>query len=198
MRRLACLVAAIAVAAACQPVKSPRQSVTSAAAPAPAAPAAPAPGRTAAFVEPVAFAPIGHPAGACMTEEEIAAEQTIRLHTAMMVTGLTCHGFYREPTLFDRYQQFTVENEGRLSAAQDAIGTFLARYRSGNGNRLFGTYQTQVANAESRLVAAASAPTYCRLRRDQYYSATNFTEIDLDAYVDLMVDHHRDSYRVCR
>ncbi len=151
-----------------------------------------------AFVEPVTFAPIGHPSGACMTEEEIAAEQTVRLHTAMMVTGLTCHSFYREPALFDHYQQFTVEHEGSLGAAQNAIGGFLARYRSGNRNRLFDTYQTEVANAESRLVADASAPTYCRLRRDQYFTAANFTEVDLGAYVDLMVDHHRESYRVCR
>jgi len=190
MRRLALLVAVIAVAAACQPEKSPRQSTASAAA------AAPAAGQTAAIVEPVTFTPVGHPAGACMTEEEIAAEQTIRLHTAMMVTGLTCHGFYREPALFNRFQDFTIENEVRLGAAQDAIGTFLARYESGRG--LFDTYQTQVANAESRLVAEASAPTYCRLRRDQFYTASTFTEVDLEAYVDLMVDHHRDSYQVCR
>ena len=128
----------------------------------------------------------------------MAAEQAIRLHTSMMVTGLTCHNFYREPTLFDRYQQFTVAHESRLGAAQDTIGRFLARYRSGNRNRLYDTYQTQVANAESRLVADASAPTYCRLRRDQYYTATDFTQADFDAFVDLMVNHHRDSYRTCR
>lgn len=185
MRRLAVLVAAIVVAAACQSEKSPRQSRASAA----------PPPQSTAIVEPVTFSPIGHPAGACMTEEEIAAEQMIRLHTAMMVTGLTCHGFYREPTLFERFQDFTIENEDRLGAAQDSIGTFLARYRSGRG--LFDTYQTLIANAESRLVAEASAPTYCRLRREQFYTASTFTEVDLDTYVELMVDHHRDSYRIC-
>lgn len=194
MRRIACLVAVIAVAASCQSSKSLRQSMTPAVAPT----AAQEPARTTAFIEPVTFAPIGHPSGACMTEDEIAAEQTLRLHTAMMVTGLTCHSFYREPALFDHYQSFTVAHEGRLGAAQDTIGGFLSRYRSGNQNRLFDSYQTEIANAESRLVADASAPTYCRLRRDQYFAATNFTEIDLDAYVDLMVDQHRESYRVCR
>lgn len=175
-------------------MKSPRQSVAAVAPPV----TAPVPVRATTFAEPVAFAPIGHPSGACMTEEEIAAEQTIRLHTAMMVTGLTCHGFYRDPALFEHYQTFTDEHGRRLGAAQDTIGAFLSRYRSGNGNRLFDTYQTQIANAESRLVADASAPTYCRLRRDQYFTAADFSEVDLDAYVDLMVDQHRESYRVCR
>lgn len=192
MRRLAILLAAALLAAACQTDKSPRQATTTAAPP-PAEPSY----RTA-VAEPVTFAPIGHPDGACMTEDEMAAEQAIRLHTSMMVTGLTCHNFYREPALFDRYQQFTLDHQGRLGAAQDTIGRFLARYRSGNRNRLYDTYQTEVANAESRLVAAATAPTYCRLRRDQYFTATDFTQADFDAFVDLMVDHHRDSYRVCR
>ena len=133
-----------------------------------------------------------------MTEEEIAAEQIIRLHTAMMVTGLTCHGFYRDPKLFERYQDFTDAHGGRLGAAQDTIAEFLSRYRQGNSSRLFDTYQTELANAESRLVADASAPTYCRLRRQQYFTAADFSRAELDDYVDYMVDHHRESYRVCR
>lgn len=195
MRRFVILAAMVVVAASCQTAKSPRQSVASAS---PPTAAAPTQSYRQAFAEPATFSPIGHPSGACMTEDEIAAEQAIRLHTAMMVTGLTCHGFYREPTLFDRYQQFTFDHEGRLGAAQDTISRFLARYQSGNRSRLYDTYQTQVANAESRLVADASAPTYCRLRRDQYYTAAEFTEAEFGAFVDLMVNHHRDSYRVCR
>lgn len=194
MRRLLVLAALIVVAASCQSTKSTRQSVASTSPQS----AAPTQSYREAFAEPANFSPIGHPSGACMTEDEIAAEQAIRLHTAMMVTGLTCHGFYREPTLFDRYQEFSFEHAGRLGAAQDTIGQFLARYRSGNRDRLYDTYQTQVANAESRLVADASAPTYCRLRHDQYYTASDFTEADFSAFVDLMVDHHRDSYQVCR
>lgn len=192
MPRLTILLAAGLLLAACQTDKSPRQSIST------ATPPPAASGYRTAVAEPVTFSPIGHPDGACMTEEEMAAEQAIRLHTSMMVTGLTCHSFYREPTLFDRYQQFTFEHQGRLGDAQDTIGRFLARYRSGNRDRLYDTYQTQIANAESRLVADASAPTYCRLRRNQYYTAADFTQADFDAFVDLMVNHHRDSYRVCR
>ena len=192
MRSLALAIAAALLVGACQTDKSPRQSVATTASP-PAAPSL----RTA-VAEPVTFSPIGHPDGACMTEAEMAAEQAIRLHTSMMVTGLTCHGFYREPALFDRYQEFTFEHQRRLGNAQDTIAGFLARYRSGNRSRLYDTYQTQIANAESRLVADATAPTYCRLRRDQYYTAAGFSQADFDAFVELMVDHHRDSYRSCR
>ncbi len=191
MRSLFILLTA-AVLVACQTDKTPRQSAADSAPP----PQAERNYQTA-VAEPVVFAPVGHPDGACMTEEEMAAEQAIRLHTTMMVTGLTCHNFYREPTLFDRYQQFTIDHQGRLGAAQDTIGRFLARYRAGNRNRLYDTYQTEMANAESRLVAAATAPTYCRLRRDQYYTAADFTEADFDAFVDLMVDHHRETYEAC-
>ena len=192
MRSLVCLAAVAAIVGACQSVKSPRQATPSAAA------VQAAPSTAAAFAEPVAFSPIGHPDGACMSEAEIAAEQALRLHTAMMVTGLTCHSFYREPALFDRYQEFTLAHEDRLGTAQDTIRRFLGRYGAGNRDRLLDTYQTAIANAESRLVADASAPTYCRLRRDQYYTAAGFSEADFDAFVAAMVDRHRDRYRVCR
>ncbi|NNG03662.1 MAG: hypothetical protein HKM95_06115 [Inquilinus sp.] len=177
--------------ASCQTQKSPHQ--TAGLAPTPVAVTG-----AARFPEPVEFSPVGHPAGSCLSEEEIAAEQAMRLHTALMVTGLTCHGFYREPTLFGQYQTFTTDHDDRLGGAKRTMGAFLFRYEGGSRDRLLDTYQTRLANAESRLLADASAPTYCRLRRDQFTAAMDFTADDFESYVTLMVERHRARYRVCR
>ena len=73
--------------------------------------------------------------------------------------------------------------------------------REAFGERFARAFETRARARGARgadLVATATAPTYCRLRRDQYYTATEFSRADLDTFVDLMVDQNRDSYRVCR
>ena len=187
MKGLIGLVALIALTAGCQTVKTPRQAVEQSA----ANPAA------MSFPEVSEFVPSGHPVGSCVTESEMEADQAIRLHAEMMVTGLTCHAHYREPTLFSRYQRFTVDHAERIRESQQTMGDFLGRYGSGASQRLFDAYQTQLANDEARLMSEVTAPTYCQLRRNMFYAAAGFDGAELEAYVARLVERYRDRYRVC-
>ena len=149
------------------------------------------------FSQTAAFEPWITRAGGCVTDTEISAEQFIYAHTAMMVTGLTCHRAFNEPSLFNMYQAFTVTHQDRIREIQFLIGGYLGRHQYGNRDRLFDTYRTQMANEEAQLVTNLTATGYCRAQRDRFYALTEMSVEELESYLDVAVEHHRNSYQVC-
>ena len=51
---------------------------------------------------------------ACYSAAEYDAEQAVRLHTELMVIGLTCNSIEADRKLFAKYQQFTTKNRTSL------------------------------------------------------------------------------------
>ncbi len=138
-----------------------------------------------------------HPEGACTTDEEVVADQLIRLHTQLMITGLTCFVPYDDPDLFVSYQDFTLSFQGRIRDSQRTLGAFLGRYMGGNRNRLFDTYRTRIANSESQTVIDVSASRYCAAQQERFYTVAAFGEADLDAYLQEAAAHYRPHYPAC-
>jgi hypothetical protein len=139
---------------------------------------------------------IDHP-GACLTDEEIRAAQLVRLHTELMVTGLTCRAAYRDDGLFDRYQTFTVAHQTLLRRGQEVLGRFLARFQAGNYRRLFDRFRTQLANYEGQVVMTLSATEYCREQYPRFYPLADLDAAGLDAYLGAALETYRDEYRQC-
>ena len=139
---------------------------------------------------------LDHP-GSCVTDKEILAAQFVRLHTELMVTGLTCPAAYRDPGLFDRYQRFTVNHQSLLRDGQDVIGRFLARLRPGNRARLYDTYRTQLANYEGQLVMTMTASEYCREQYGRFYVLADLDQTALDNYLNAALETYRDAYQQC-
>lgn len=148
------------------------------------------------FPELARFSP-PHPAGACVNEPELLAEQFMKLHTELMVTSLTCHDAYQDGNLFNQYRQFTVNHQNRIRDSQTALERFLGRYQHGNRARLFDTYRTLMANNESQTVINVSHNTYCQAQRERFYRIANFSDADLQSYIDQAATRYRDRYRVC-
>ena len=138
-----------------------------------------------------------HPEGACTTDEEVLADQFIRLHTQLMVTGLTCFVPYDDPDLFVAYQDFTLSFQSRIRDSQRTLGAFLGRYMGGNRNRLFDTYRTRMANAESQTVIDVSTSRYCAAQQERFYRAANFGEADLNAFLQEAATRYREHYPSC-
>lgn len=139
---------------------------------------------------------LDHP-GSCVTDEEILAAQMVRLHTELMVTGLTCSAAYRDDGLFARYQTFTVTHQSALRDGQEILGRFLARLRPGNHARLYDTFRTQLANYEGQLVMTLTATEYCREQYGRFYILADLDETTLDAYLGAALETHREAYRQC-
>ena len=188
----------VLLAAGCQMTKTPESAAVGA--PPPSRVAAPAnaySGLGNPMFPQLAELETHHPDGSCVSQRELEADQFIRLHTLVMVVGLTCHVPYGESQLFSHYQRFTVDHQSMIRDSQRVLEGFLGRYRSGNRQRLFDTYRTRVANAESQLMIDVSAARYCSALQEKFYAASEFSPTDLQTYLDSAVVHHTPDYRLC-
>lgn len=188
------------VLAACQTTSPPEEqsAVKTAEALAARPPATPGAGDGTLYPDLVPFEVANHPPGSCMSEEEISADLFLRIRTELMVTGLTCHAYYDEPRLYDRYMTFTVDHQAHIRKVQDVMGRFFAHNQRGNRNRLVDEYITRTANGESRVMRAVSTKKYCEGRRAQYEALTSFDTAELLSHLDAGVERYRLAYSVCK
>jgi hypothetical protein len=148
--------------------------------------------RASADYEPV----LNYP-GICLSEDELVAAQLVRLHTELMVTGLTCRAAYRDQGLFDQYQTFTVTHQDRLRDGQEVLARYLARFQNGNPARLYDRFRTQMANYEGQVVMDLTASNYCRQQYNRFYTLVALDEPQLDSYLQAAMTAHRNHYENC-
>lgn len=101
--------------------------------------------------------------GPCYTVPEFAAEQGIRLHTELMVVGLTCQHMdvKGELSLFNQYKQFTLKHQARIQQWEKTLVGYYKRTTSGNPTRTFDTFRTRLANETSQRAIALTTPVFC-------------------------------------
>ncbi|KAA0572553.1 hypothetical protein FZ029_22955 [Azospirillum sp. Sh1] len=116
---------------------------------------------------------------ACYNRTEYAAEQMMRLHTEMMIVGLTCRTVVPEKKPFDLYQDFSVKNRAMLSNSEASLISFYKRSGGGNATRQFDMFRTELANEISRRAATIGIPQYCANFVDRSVAAKDLTPDDL-------------------
>lgn len=99
----------------------------------------------------------------CYTPDEFEAEQGIRLHTELMVVGLTCQemGPKDQPSLFAQYKMFTLKNQKQIQVWEKNLIAYYKRTVKGNPNRAFDTFRTRLANETSQRAIALTTPVFC-------------------------------------
>ncbi|SMH40282.1 hypothetical protein SAMN02982994_1598 [Azospirillum lipoferum] len=139
--------------------------------------AKPAASKPAAAKPAAAKASVSKP-GACYSRSEHAAEQLMRMHTEMMVVGLTCKSVVPEKNPFGTYQDFSVKNRALLSNSE---ATLINHYKKtgGNGTAKFDTFRTELANEISRRAATIGIPQYCQTFVDRSKAAQDLNADDL-------------------
>lgn len=115
----------------------------------------------------------------CYSRTESAAEQTIRMHTEMMVVGLTCRSVMPDKKPFDLYQDFTVKNRALISRSEAEIMAHFRKMGAANPTRQFDMYRTEMANEISRRAATIGTPLYCSTFVDRSKAATELTPDDI-------------------
>ncbi|NYZ11699.1 hypothetical protein HL658_03990 [Azospirillum sp. RWY-5-1] len=115
----------------------------------------------------------------CYSRAEHAAEQLIRLHTEMMVVGLTCQSVVPEQNPFGKYHEFTVKNRAAISSSEALLIDHFRKTKSGNATRSFDTYRTELANEVSRRSATIGVGVYCSELVDRVKNAVTLTADDL-------------------
>ncbi|MQP67815.1 hypothetical protein GE253_21055 [Niveispirillum sp. SYP-B3756] len=99
----------------------------------------------------------------CYTPDEFEAEQGIRLHTELMVVGLTCQemSVKGQPSLFAQYKMFTLKNQKQIQTWENNLIAYYKRTVKGNANRAFDTFRTRLANETSQRAIALTNPVFC-------------------------------------
>lgn len=99
----------------------------------------------------------------CYTEAEAKAEQAIRLHTDLMVVGLTCQDSVPpgQASLFARYREFTDRHQAAVKAWEKVLVGHFRRVGKGSATKNFDSYRTSLANETSRRAIALSNPVFC-------------------------------------
>lgn len=118
--------------------------------------AAAAPAKSATAKAPAASAK------ACYSRSEHAAEQMIRMHTELMITGLSCKDVVPEKAPFAKYQEFTVKHRPTISKAEGELMSHFRRTGKGNATNKFDMYRTEVANEVSRRASIIGTENYCQ------------------------------------
>ncbi|GAA4254903.1 hypothetical protein GBZ26_18150 [Azospirillum formosense] len=117
--------------------------------------------------------------GACYSRAEHAAEQTIRMHTEMMVVGLTCQQVNPDKKPFNLYQDFTVKNRSLISNSEASMIDHFRKKGGGNATRQFDMFRTELANEVSRRAAVIGTGLYCANFVDRSKAAMDLTADDI-------------------
>ncbi|KAA0678051.1 hypothetical protein [Roseomonas genomospecies 6] len=117
--------------------------------------------------------------GACYNRAEHAAEQTIRMHTEMMVVGLACQQVYPDKKPFNLYQDFTIKNRSLISNSEASMIDHFRKRSGGNATRQFDMFRTELANEISRRAAVIGTPLYCANFVDRSKAAMDLTADDI-------------------
>lgn len=123
------------------------------------------------------------PKPVCYSRAEHAAEQLIRMHTEMMVVGLTCQSVMPDLKPFDAYHAFTVKNRDLISSNEAVLIQHFRKTASGNPTRRFDTYRTELANEISRRAATIGTNIYCAEFVQRLKSAGELSNDDIKVLI---------------
>ncbi|QQP91826.1 hypothetical protein IGS68_11730 [Skermanella sp. TT6] len=120
---------------------------------------------------------------ACYSPAEYDAEQAMRLHTELMVIGLTCNSVQQERNLFAKYQSFTTKHRTQLMTWEKVlIGHFRETDKS-NPTRRFDDFRTVLANEIAQRAALLTPPVFCQSHSDRVDQAMAMTDGELKKYL---------------
>jgi len=103
----------------------------------------------------------------CYSAAELQAEQTLRLHSELMVIAVTCRSGSNGQDLVGAYAAFTHDN---IEMLKDAEATLIRYYKTqyhDNGISHLDTLRTKLGNESGQESADDTAPLYCRQYRDR-------------------------------
>jgi hypothetical protein len=100
-------------------------------------------------------------AEACYSAREFEAEQGIRIHSELMVIGLTCMKMPEGQQLYDKYQQFTQKNADLIAGYESDLMNHYSAEGVTDPEKKLHTLRTDMANDISGKAIAMSTLTFC-------------------------------------
>lgn len=98
----------------------------------------------------------------CYTPREVEAEQALRIHSELMVIGLTCMKMPHGPAMYSKYQSFTQKNQRLLAEYENELISYFRRAGFDNPEGKLHTLRTTLANQISQHAITMSTVTFCQ------------------------------------
>ena len=126
----------------------------------------------------------------CYSRDQARAFEAMRIHTELMVAGLSCADVYGKGDIYGLYQDFTIAHADFLSASQRVIEQV-------DGDRGYDAYRTRIANVETRLIGRWGTTGYCRIRESRFDSLIFASPDSFRTYVEELAGRVIASQRGC-
>lgn len=88
---------------------------------------------------------------ACYSASEFEAEQGLRIHSELMVIGLTCLKMPGGSGLYAKYQHFTQVHQGLINRYENDLINYFRKQGSAQPEKDFHSFRTGLANRISKL-----------------------------------------------
>lgn len=123
---------------------------------------------SAALEQLMQMAPPQVESAACPSRQQVFADEVLRLHTQLMVTGILCGSAYGEPELEQAYRRFT-ETHVQAILNAEALLSNQPIVRSAEVQDI-DDYRTLLANQEAGEARSMSPSVYCQARQSRFNS----------------------------
>jgi len=133
----------------------------------------------------------------CYSEDEMRAEQLLRLHSELMVITVMCHQSSKGINLIPYYTGFTKRYIQPLHDAEEVMQHHYSATYGGNGVDQLDRLRTRLANEISQQIADSSAPEFCAERRDKVLVMYRASAHDVNNEVGRLVDDAQPYESLC-
>lgn len=97
----------------------------------------------------------------CYNASEFEAEQGLRIHSELMVIGLTCMKMPQGALMYSKYQKFTQKNQRLIAEYEEGIINYYRRQGIANPEKELHTLRTSLANGISKHAIVMSTSNFC-------------------------------------
>lgn len=101
-------------------------------------------------------------AEACYTAREFEAEQGVRIHSELMVIGLTCLKMPQGRELYGKYQSFTQEHAKLIGGYETDLINYYGRQGAPEPEKKLHALRTSLANQISQRAVSMSMLNFCQ------------------------------------
>jgi hypothetical protein len=114
-----------------------------------------------AFVLALSMFAQGAQAAACYTSREVEAEQGLRIHSELMVIGLTCLKTPGGQGLYAKYAEFTRNNQSLISGYEETMIDYYRAQGAQGAEKKLHTLRTKLANSISTHTVEMGTVSFC-------------------------------------
>jgi len=134
---------------------------------------------------------------ACYTNVEAEAEQGLRIHSELMVIGLTCIKMPEGVTTYNKYKEFTDNNADLINKYEQALKDYYEMEGYDNPEEEINNLRTRLANKISQYAVEMSVLSFCEMFVPRLDEAENMSSYQLSRWAKYAIKNTSTTEPMC-